>query len=224
MDRVQTLLKRIKDKRSKQVVFLSHCILNENTRYLGGACTGCFVPEIMDSVFKNNLGVVQMPCPEQHAWGGVNKRMLLLAYGAKGTILYNFRYIIIPALLLYTRVIYRWIARKKAREIQDYINSGYSVTAIVGIDGSPSCGVNTTLDFWKAFEVLAEINVNSVTLEDANAVVTKCLTDGQGLFTIALQDELRKRHISIPYLAHDLIAEIKGNKSDLGFPSQTFLR
>jgi hypothetical protein len=37
----------------------------------------------MDIVFKNNLGVAQMPCPEQHAWEGVNKRVLLLTYGAK---------------------------------------------------------------------------------------------------------------------------------------------
>jgi hypothetical protein len=33
----QLLLERLKDERSKRVIFVSHCWLNENTRYLGGA-------------------------------------------------------------------------------------------------------------------------------------------------------------------------------------------
>ena len=33
----QLLLTRLADERGKQVVFVSHCLLNENTRYLGGA-------------------------------------------------------------------------------------------------------------------------------------------------------------------------------------------
>jgi hypothetical protein len=33
----QLLLERLKDERSKRVIFVSHCLLNENTRYLGGA-------------------------------------------------------------------------------------------------------------------------------------------------------------------------------------------
>ena len=35
--RLQVLLERLDDERSKKVVFISHCLLNENVRYLGGA-------------------------------------------------------------------------------------------------------------------------------------------------------------------------------------------
>ena len=35
---LHVLVHRIPDERGRRVVFLSHCLLNENTRYLGGAC------------------------------------------------------------------------------------------------------------------------------------------------------------------------------------------
>ena len=31
----QLLLERLVDEQSKRVIFVSHCLLNENTRYLG---------------------------------------------------------------------------------------------------------------------------------------------------------------------------------------------
>lgn len=42
------------DQRGGRVVLLSHCLLNENVRY---PC------------------VVQLPCPEQRAWGGARRRL-----------------------------------------------------------------------------------------------------------------------------------------------------
>lgn len=120
MNRVQTLMHHLNDSRSKKVIFLSHCILNENTRYFGGACRGGCVRELIEPCFARDFGVVQMPCPEQRAWGGVTKRMLLTAYGAQGTLLYRFRRILLPLFLLYTRLIYRRLARETAHQIEDY--------------------------------------------------------------------------------------------------------
>ena len=67
----------LKDSRSGKVIFLSHCILNENTRYLGGACRGGVIREIVEQCLDKDIGIVQMPCPEQIAWGGVTKRLML---------------------------------------------------------------------------------------------------------------------------------------------------
>jgi uncharacterized protein YbbK (DUF523 family) len=77
------------DCRSKKVIFLSHCLLNENTRYLGGACERGAVPSVICECFERGYGIVQMPCPEQHVWGGVLKRHLLRYYGSQGTLLYR---------------------------------------------------------------------------------------------------------------------------------------
>lgn len=194
---------------------MSHCILNENTRYFGGACRGGCVRELIEPCFARDFGVVQMPCPEQRAWGGVTKRMLLTAYGAQGTLLYRFRRILLPLFLLYTRLIYRRLARETAHQIEDYLVSGFSVIAVVGIDGSPSCGVMQTLDFRRSFDLTASIDVESFTVGKMNIIIRQSLMDGQGLFTAALQDELKNKRVAIPYLAHDLIAELDGKTSSM---------
>ena len=58
--------------------------------------------------------------------------------------------------------------------------------------------------------MIASLDVKSVTVEQMNTIIRQSLTDGRGLFTTALQKELKKRHIVLPYRAHDLIAEING--------------
>lgn len=65
------------DARSGRVVFLSHCLLNQNTRYLGGAACPGVVIAAVERYVQDGTGIVQMPCAEQRAWGGVLKRRLL---------------------------------------------------------------------------------------------------------------------------------------------------
>ena len=216
MNKTQSLQQRLKDRRSTSVIFLSHCILNENTRYLGGACTGGCVREIVEQCLNSDVGIVQMPCPEQHAWGGITKQLFLMAYGIKGTFLYHIRSIMLPLFILYTKIIYRRLAYATADQINDYLASGYSVIGVVGIDGSPSCGVSTTLDIEKSFEMTASLDVETVTVDQMNTIIRQCLIDGRGLFTAILQKELKKRRIDIPFRAHDLIAELNGNTSNSG--------
>lgn len=161
MDNAQNLVRRLKDNRSKKVVFLSHCILNEDTRYLGEACRSCCVREIIEQCMNKDLGMVRMPCPEQHAWGGVTKRLLCMTYGSKRSLFYHLRHLILPLFLLYTKFIYRRLAREIAKQIEDYIISGFSVIGVVAIGGSPPCGVNRTLDVWKSLELAANMGINS---------------------------------------------------------------
>ena len=213
MDKIQIWMERLRDSRSKKVVFLSHCILNENTRYLGGACTGGCISEVVEPYVASGTGLVQMPCPEQRAWGGVTKRWLLMAYGTKGSLLDRFRSILLPLFLMNSRRIYRRLAQETSDQIKDYLISGYSVLGVMGIDGSPSCGVNKTLDFGKAFNLTAAIDIDSITVKEMNALIRQCVTDGPGLFTAALKEEFERRRINIPYLAHDLMAEIDGGIS-----------
>ena len=123
------LLGKVRDARNRRVVFLSHCLLNENTRYPGGACRPGCISEVVQRCLTENLGIVQMPCPEQRAWGGVLKRRLLSVFGLRERhrVLYGFRR---PGLLLfvmYSRLVYQRLARQVASEIQDYVESGFEV-------------------------------------------------------------------------------------------------
>lgn len=206
---IEELAQRLCDKRSKKVVFLSHCLLNENTRYLGGACRGGCVREVVEPLIRENVGIVQMPCPEQQAWGGVLKHLLLAIYGAKAKLLlYRFRWLVLPLFIWYTKCRYRRMARAIARQVDDYIRSGFSVLAIVGVDGSPSCGVRATLDMRRAFELLAGIELASITTREINAVIRECQVSGAGFFTEVLQKEIKRMQKKITYQAHDLIAEL----------------
>src|SRR5664279_5511868 len=53
------------DARSGEVVFVSHCLLNQNTRYLGGAALPGVVAAAIAPYLQDGTGIVQMPCPEQ---------------------------------------------------------------------------------------------------------------------------------------------------------------
>lgn len=66
--RVDRLQARLRDERSRRIVFLSHCLLNENTRYLGGAFRPGAVDEVVGSYLRDGTGICQLPCPEQQAW------------------------------------------------------------------------------------------------------------------------------------------------------------
>lgn len=200
---------QLTDRRSRKVIFLSHCLLNENTRYLGGACHAGGVPDIIQTCLEEGIGIVQMPCPEQHAWGGVLKRRLLWFFGSQGTWLYQLRNLLLPILLWYTRRIYRALARQVANQIQDYLSSGFIVVGIVGVDGSPSCGVLQTLDMQRSLELIGQLPPTAHA-DDMNAIVQTCLIDGKGIFIELLQQELERHRLNVPVFSHDLIAELQG--------------
>ena len=57
------------DKRSKSIIFLAHCILNQNAVSDGTASYPGFVTEIVELINSTDFGIVQMPCPELHCLG-----------------------------------------------------------------------------------------------------------------------------------------------------------
>jgi uncharacterized protein YbbK (DUF523 family) len=217
----QLLFERLEDERSKRVIFVSHCLLNENTRYLGGAFRRGCVDELVDSCQQEGLGIYQMRCPEQHAWGGVLKRHVLPFYGSKGTILYRLRHVLLPLFLWYTRWIYWRVAKEVVKDIKDYVRSGFEVVGIVGVGGSPSCGVWNSLDLRCSLETVAVCPVakcnRSLMNEEA---VAACMKEGEGLFIAAIKRQLRHKHLTIRWYEHELMAEIRGQPIHLRADNQ----
>jgi predicted secreted protein len=218
MNNHRLLVERLKDRRSGRVIFLSHCLLNENTRYPGGACAAGCVREVVDECFREDLGIVQMPCPEESAWGGVLKRRMLMEFGLDGSPLHRVHRLLMPLYLRYTRHVYRRIARRIARQIEDYVDSGYDIAGVVGVDGSPSCGVHATLDIQQALDLIGDSDRLSITAENMNMIVRRCVIEGKGLFIEQLQKQLVKRQIDIPCTGYDLVAELEGKPPHLELP------
>jgi predicted secreted protein len=214
--REAVLSERLDDARGKHVAFVSHCLLNENVRYLGGAFRPGGVAEVIDELVSRGVGICQMPCPEQRAWGGVLKRRMLRAYGARGTALYRFRGLVLRLFMLYTRLQYWRLARRVVSQIADYERSGFTVIGIVGVGASPSCGVKTTLDLRRSFEVMAATPIDSVDRRAINRdAVIACRVAGSGLYIKSLERQLRRRRLTSPLLEHDLVAEMRGEHQEV---------
>ncbi len=206
--RSQRLHVQLSDGRSRRIVFVSHCLLNENTRYLGGATVQGAVPEIATRIAAGTDGIVQMPCPEQAAWGGVTKRLFLATYGRNNPVSFSILRAALPLFLLYTRVRYWMLARQQAHSIQDYHRHGYAVREVIAVDGSPSCGLSQTIDIAKAFRIYATTPIDQLSVASANAAVVACSRPGTGLFISSLRKQLKRRGIEVGWSAHDLIREV----------------
>jgi uncharacterized protein YbbK (DUF523 family) len=200
----------LRDDRSERVVFVAHCLLNENVRYLGGACRPGDVGEIVDGLQLQGVGICQMPCPEQQVWGGVLKRHLLAMYGSKRLRIRPVRGLVAAGLLRYTRWRYRRLARGLASQITDYRSSGFDVKGVVGVDASPSCGVRQTLDLGAALEALATCDSATIDRDTFNRdVIAATRIPGEGMFIKALRQDLTRRGQLVRFVAHDLTAELE---------------
>jgi hypothetical protein len=216
---VRTLLDRLRDERGRRVMLVSHCLLNENTRYAGGATRPGAVADVVDELVGDGTGIHQLPCPERLAWGGVLKPYSLVLYGAKGGPLYPLRGLLLGPFVWWTRLVYRRLARRVVRDVADYRRSGIAVEGIVGIGASPSCGVATTLDLRASLDVLAACPLARLTRETMNdRAVLGCRRPGAGLFMQELDRELARRGLTVPAFEHDLAAELAGRTTPLRRP------
>ena len=204
-ERSRHLAGALRDGRSGRVVFVSHCLLNQNVRYLGGACRPAAIDELVDAWRASGVGICQMPCPEQQAWGGVLKPRMLSVYGSKGSLRYALRRPLTTLFMEWTRVVYRRLARRVAGDIASYRHAGMEVTGIVAVAGSPSCGATSTLDVPRAVDTLAALPIAELNRDAVNRVVADCAVPGTGMFIAELLGALHRRGMTAPVTEHDLV-------------------
>jgi predicted secreted protein len=196
-------------------VFLSHCLLNENTRYLGGAYRPGVVDEVVGAHVRDGTGICQMPCPEQLVWGGVLKRRMWTLVGRAW--LRRALRMLHPALRTYLRLRYRLLARSVAGQITDYRRSGFEVVGVVGVDASPTCGAGLTLDLEASLDALVGCDPDRLDRRLINeAIVDATTAPGRGLFISELDAALSRRRCTVPLFAHDLRSEAPGSLQPTG--------
>ncbi len=114
-------------KRGKKFILLAHCILNCNTKveglstYPSGICS--FVTELL----LRGYGIIQLPCIEMEMlgikrWGVIKKQLDYPAFREKS----------------------RELLRPVVHQVVNYTHNGYTFAGILGINGSPTCGVEFT--------------------------------------------------------------------------------
>jgi predicted secreted protein len=111
-------------RRSKQLVLVAHCYLNQNAKAGGLAREPAMLLPLLEVLDAYRLGVMQLPCPEM-ARAGVRRW-----WQTK-------RQYDIPS--------FRGYCREQAiavvDQVADYCQNDYRLVAILGVDGSPTCGI-----------------------------------------------------------------------------------
>ena len=114
----------LKDKRSRKIAIVAHCILNQNSRVFGLAERSSAIVEIVEFLILNDMGIIQMTCPELTYAGILRKSQTKNQYG-----------------YAMFRKHCRKIAEEIVEQIQEYSKGKIKARIIIGVDGSPSCGI-----------------------------------------------------------------------------------
>lgn len=115
----------IQDARSGRLIFLSHCLLNQNACVRGLANQPAVIRELVDLLLAHDIAFYQMPCPEvaylgSMRWGQVKKMYATPMF----------------------RRHCRQIAEQICDQVQTYRDNDHEVIGFVMRDGSPTCGLN----------------------------------------------------------------------------------
>ncbi|MFC0875778.1 CD3072 family TudS-related putative desulfidase [Saccharicrinis sp. FJH2] len=157
------------DKRSKSIILLAHCIINQNAKSDGTASYGGTITELVDLINSIDIGIVQMPCPELHCLGldrgDVNGSM-------RPVIEENSRIRNVIKQESSLKII-RGLIQSVVYQIEEYLKNGFEIKGVIGINRSPSCGVEST----------------SMDNEEIA---------GQGVFIKELQKQFEKKEFQIP--------------------------
>lgn len=114
----------VQDARSGRLIFLTHCILNQNACVQGLAAYPGVVTPLVHGLLERRIGLYQMPCPEvsylgSQRWGHVKEQ-----YGNP----------------MFRRHCRR-LSEAVCDQIQTYRDNHHEVVGVVFRDGSPTCGL-----------------------------------------------------------------------------------
>lgn len=158
------------DARSKKVMFVAHCILNQNARIDTCALTPSAIPKIPEYLIQHEIGIIQYPCPELGFLGlgrqGQDCNILDGSYHHQDGEVYD--QLSVPEARTYLKS----IADNIVYQIKEYQKYGFRVFGILGIGGSPTCGVEVTY--------------------------YKQLTSGKGAFMEELSKALEANDLNVP--------------------------
>jgi predicted secreted protein len=164
-------------ERSKKIVLLAHCLLNINSKVVGLAYSEAGSVTLVTELMKHGYGIIQLPCVEQFVcgcqrWGQVKEQLSHPHY----------------------RQSCRQLLQPVLQQIQDFTATGYHIAGIIGIDGSPSCGVNITCSGKWGGELASLLSL-------PEKLVTLLPTHEKGVMMEELQKMLLDCNLTIPFLA-----------------------
>ena len=115
----------MQDKRSGRIVVVSDCILNVHSLEDNLATYRGLEEEVVELLIKKGVGIYQIPCPEIELSGIFRKALPKESYEH-------------PKI----RNVYRKLADNIVKTLSSYTKKGYKISAVIGAEGSPTCGID----------------------------------------------------------------------------------
>jgi predicted secreted protein len=77
-DKIGLIKENTQDKRNRKLIFVSHCMLNQNACVNGISSEPAMITPLIKMLMENDVAIYQMPCPEvsyigQARWGQVKE-------------------------------------------------------------------------------------------------------------------------------------------------------
>jgi len=165
--------------RSRRYVLISHCLLNVNSKVDGyGLYPGALEPLVLPLI-KSGIGIFQLPCPEATFAGARRWGMTVEQYD-------------IPAYRRHSISLLEHVVD----QVEDDLANGVSILGVVGVDGSPSCGVDCTCYGYTGGMIGGSDAV-------ARSLDSVKMGPGRGVFMKVLSEMLEERGIVLPFAAVD---------------------
>lgn len=112
------------DKRSGRIVVVSHCLLNVHSLEDNLAIYPGLEEEVIQLLIKKGVGLYQIPCPEVKLAGIFRKALPKESYDH-------------PKI----RQVYKKLAEEITVTLSWYKKKDYHISAVLGAEGSPTCGI-----------------------------------------------------------------------------------
>lgn len=132
-------------QRSKKILLVSHCILNQNTVIENEARAEGAILSATEWAMKEGFGFLQLPCPEFLFHGLGRPPMTYEQYNT-------------PEYRKHCREILKQVLY----QAKEYLRNGYEITGLLGIQSSPSCDPSRGI-FME--ELIALFEENEISLE-----------------------------------------------------------
>lgn len=130
------------DGRSRKVVFIAHCLLNQNAISDGTAVFPAAFRNVIDAYLDKDVGIVQLPCPELCCLGLDRGNI----HGAESPVTEENTRIRKAMETDDMKKQLSQLVDYVMKQITEYHRHGFEIEAIIGANRSPNCGVETTSD------------------------------------------------------------------------------
>lgn len=166
-------------RRGRKILVVVHCLLNANAKVFPLAQVSGVHADVLSKSIETGVGLLQLPCPELTYLGMQRWGMTREQYDHA-----NFRDHCAA------------ILRPSVLELEALIAGGCEVLGILGMDGSPNCGVFRTCVGYTGGELTSgdEIERQRSRLK---------MVEGKGVFIQVLETILNMKGLKIPFCAVD---------------------